>query len=181
MDRGQFTNLMKGLKSAYPNFSFVDSKEGMEMWYTMLKDLDYKLLSVAIQTHIATSKYPPSIAEIREITSAPLEDKDWSEGWELVLKAIRQYGTWRIEEALEFISEQDPLAADIAKRLDFKELCLSENLATDRANFRMAYEKQKEYDAKYEALPPNTKLYLDQLQNKTKLDKMTTESVKAIE
>lgn len=38
----------------------------VEVWYKMFKDDNPKLVSLAVQKHISTNKWPPSIAEVRE-------------------------------------------------------------------------------------------------------------------
>jgi len=37
----------------------------VKVWYALLKDCDYKLVADAVGKWIQTSKYPPSIAELR--------------------------------------------------------------------------------------------------------------------
>jgi len=59
------------LIAAYPNFDkFKDDSqvEGMvNMWATLFSDDDSAIVGLAVKKHIMTSKWPPSIAEIREL------------------------------------------------------------------------------------------------------------------
>ena len=59
------------LIAAYPNFDkFKDDGQVeamVNMWATLFADDDSKIVSLAVKRHIMTSKWPPSIAEIREI------------------------------------------------------------------------------------------------------------------
>lgn len=59
------------LIAAYPNFDkFRDDSQVeamVNMWATLFADDDGKIVALAIKRHIMTSKWPPSIAEIREI------------------------------------------------------------------------------------------------------------------
>lgn len=153
IEKNRFNNLMKGLKEAYPNFNMISSKEGLEMWYRMLSDIPYEQLSIAVQKHIATNKYPPSIAEIREHATSPENIIDWSEGWGYVLKALAYYGSYRVGEAMEYLKHKDILTFRVIRRLNFLELCKSEDLNIDRANFRMAYENERKYDRERKAIP----------------------------
>lgn len=160
MDARKFAALMKGLQSAYPNARLVDTDEGMQMWFRMLKDIPYDQLSIAIQQHISTSKFPPSIAEIREFALRG-EEKDWSEAWGEVLRCISLFGLYREKEALAYLKSKDEICYLIVKRLSFKEICLSENIQVERANFRMAYEAQGRIDRERKSLPDRLKVMLD--------------------
>lgn len=154
MNKREFTNLIKAVRAAYPNFQMINTQEGMEMWYAMLSDIPLQALSVAFQKHISTSKYPPSIAEIRELATEQKGGiKDWSEGYGLLKRAIKNFGYYREKEAMKWLAEIDPLTRTIVSRLNYQTLCLSEDEMTDRANFRMAYENQQKIQAKQNQLP----------------------------
>ena len=180
IDKKKFSNLMKGLQAAYPNAKFVDTEAGLEMWYTMLSDLPLENLVAAVQKHISTNKYAPTIAEIREIASNPAPVKDWSEGWGYVLSAVSQFGSYRADEALDYIYEMDPLSYKVLKRLNFKEICMSEDLTVDRANFRMAYENEKKYERENNAVPLQVKQVLERLSENKSLNK-ALENTNALE
>lgn len=157
MDKQRFNSLMKGLRAAYPNFKLVDTKEGLEMWFQMLNHLKYEELSLAVQKHIATSKYPPSIADILDLANNLEEEKDWSVGWNLVIRAIQNFGQYRELEALEYINKHDELAYKVARNLNFKNICNSFDLNIDRANFRKAYENMAKLERQNNALPGRIK------------------------
>lgn len=59
------------ITTAYPNFDkFRDEKHIRSMvaiWADMFSEDDAGLVALAVKEHISTSKWPPSIAEIREI------------------------------------------------------------------------------------------------------------------
>ena len=59
------------LIAAYPNFDkFKDDSQVesmVNMWATLFADDDSTIVGLAVKKHIMTSKWPPSIAEIREI------------------------------------------------------------------------------------------------------------------
>lgn len=159
-----FISLLLGIKAAYPNHKVLEDKASIEMWYRLLKDIPYQQLAVAIQTHIATNKFPPSIAEIRE-ASILRDKKDWGEGWGIVQYAIRRYGQYRETEALNYIRREDETAYQVIKRLNFKEVCNSENSMTDRANFRMMYENAEEINQHQSKLPQGLKDQRQELMN----------------
>ena len=71
MTKKETISLFGILIAAYPNFDkFKDDSqvEGMvNMWASLFADDDSTIVGLAVKKHIMTSKWPPSIAEIREI------------------------------------------------------------------------------------------------------------------
>ena len=152
MDREQFKILCKGMKSVYTQETFLPDADAFNIWFALLGDLDYAVLNAAIQKYMLTKKFPPTIADLRELatTIAAGDIPDWGEGWEKVLKAIRFYGYMRETEALQTMDE---LTQTCVKRLGWRNLCMSENNDHDRANFRMIYEQLGERTKKEKMLP----------------------------
>ena len=180
MTKDEFRVLAKGLKAVYTQPNFLPDAEAIQIWYELLKDLDYATANVAIQKHMVSSKYPPTIADIREQATevsygqAPL----WSDGWEQVLRAMRLYGSYRLQEALD---SMDDLTRKAVKRLGFKELCMSENIAVDRANFRMVFEQlaNREYETK--KLPLSLQNSIEDIQHSLEYKRMQQLLMKGIE
>ena len=141
MDRKKFFNIIKGIKSVYPNFG-VKSQEQAEFWYTMLSDLSYEELSIAVQKHISLNKWPPTVADIREQSMTTKEELlTGSDAWGEVQRVIRRYGSYREKEALESL---DPVVRKTVEGIGFKHLCLSESMMVDRAHFLKLYENNLE-------------------------------------
>ena len=140
MEREQFKILCKGMKAVYTQESFLPDADAFNIWFALLGDMDYAVLNAAIQKYMLTNKFPPTIADLREIgtTISNGEIQEWGEGWEKVLNAIRYFGFYRETEALETM---DDLTRTCVKRLGWRNLCMSENNNMDRANFRMIYEQ----------------------------------------
>ena len=84
MTRLEFSKIASAIKCAYPSANVLPDTNAINLWYTMLEDLDYGVCQNAVMQIISTSKYPPTIAEIREksagLTSKPI--MDWGEAWE---------------------------------------------------------------------------------------------------
>ena len=180
MTKDEFRVLAKGLKAVYTQPNFLPDAEAIQIWYELLKDLDYATANIAIQKHMVSSKYPPTIADIREQATevsygqAPL----WSDGWEQVLRAMRLYGSYRLQEALD---SMDDLTRKAVKRLGFKELCMSENIAVDRANFRMVFEQlaNREYETK--KFPLSLQNSIEDIQHSLEYKRMQQLLMKGIE
>lgn len=139
MEREEFKILVKGMKAVYAQPSFIPDQDAFNVWYGLIKDLDYKVCNAAIQKWMLTNKFPPTIAEIRELATEIQCGKlpDWGEAWEETCKAIRRFGFYRPKEGIESLS---PLTREVVNRLGWNNLCLSENATADRANFRQCYE-----------------------------------------
>ena len=140
MTLSEWTVLVKGLKSAYTYEKFLPDADAVKVWFELLKDIDYTVLNMACQQYISTNKFAPTIADLRELCSNVSNGQlpDYGKAWEEVLMAIRKCGMYQENLALERMSEQ---TRQVVKRMGFKNLCTSENVAADRANFRMIYEQ----------------------------------------
>ena len=71
MNKGDFLTIMERLEAAYPARFDKMGEDGKvnfyKTWYSLLKDLDKKALWHAASYHIKTSKFFPTIAELREL------------------------------------------------------------------------------------------------------------------
>lgn len=152
MDKREFATFAAALKTYYPRENLLPNPQAMELWYRQLQDIPCQLAEMALNKWVATNKWPPSIAEIREQASAIKngEKQLWSDGWEEVLRAISKYGRYRETEALQSMSE---LTRKAVKRLGFKSICISENIMADRANFRMIFEQLSDRESTAQQLP----------------------------
>lgn len=138
MSKEEFATLVLVMQAMYGD-EFIGTEEAMDVWFALLHDLDYQILSKALQKYMLTNKFKPTVAELREnyadlICPVAL---DWSEGWEKVCKSIGQYGMYRTEEAMESFDE---VTREAVKRLGFQNICLSENIVADWARFAEIYQ-----------------------------------------
>lgn len=140
MDTREFSLIAKAIRTYYPRENILPSNEAVMLWYEQLQDLDYNTTAAALKKWVATNKWSPSIADIREITSSISNPaiKDWSEAWEEARKAVRRFGRYNPEDAMASLDE---LTRETVKRMGYYDLCASENHDADRANFRMIYER----------------------------------------
>lgn len=148
----EFETIALALKASYPNSNVLPDKYAMRTWFEALADLDARVASNAVWEHISTSVFPPSIAEIRQKCSERLSPMitDWGEAWEEVLMAIRKYGSYREDEAVNSLSK---LTAIAVRRMGFRNLCMSENTVADRAHFQRIYEGMVKEEKRQVQLP----------------------------
>ena len=138
VSKQEFATLVLAMQAMYGE-EFIGTEETMDVWFALLHDLDYQILSKALQKHMLTNKFKPTVAELREIYADLIcpAISDWSEGWEQVSKAIGHYGMYRTEEAMESFDE---VTKEAVKRLGFQNICLSENIVADRTRFAEIYQ-----------------------------------------
>lgn len=167
MEREEFKILVKGMKAVYTKPDFLPDKDAFEIWYNLLRDLNYSVCSAAIQSYMMTNKFPPTIADIRQLASDVQQghQPDWGNGWEQVVKNISKYGmcTYDPERLVQCKESFDPITRKVVERLGWKELCMSENPMADRANFRMIYEQIAEREKKNNQISGSLKLTMNQI------------------
>ena len=164
MTKKEFSLFAMAIRTYYPKENILPNQQAMELWFRQLKDIPYNVAEAALNKWVATNKWSPSIAEIREMTAyvANGDVPDWGEGWEQVIMAIRRYGMYQEGLALE---SMDELTRTAVKRLGFRNLCLSENVNQDRANFRMIYEQLSERKKVNDQIPEGLKMAIAQIQH----------------
>ena len=139
MDKQEFSTLAMAIRTYYPKENILPNQQAMALWYRELQDIPFPVAEAALRKWVSTNKWSPSIAELREVcaTVSHGEIPQWGEGWEKVLKAIRKHGMYNISGALNSL---DPLTRQAVEQVGFREICMSENIGVERANFRMVYE-----------------------------------------
>lgn len=169
MTKDEFKILAKGLKAVYTYPSFLPDADSLEIWFQLLKDLDYKVCNVAIQKYMMTETRIPTPADIRNLcTSVMTGDKPiWSDGWEEVIMAIRRYGSYNEEAALESMSD---ITKQCVRRLGYQNLCRSEAIEVDRANFRMIFEQVANREHEKKKLPSGMQQLIASIQEKKMLE-----------
>ena len=100
MTKQEFATLVVAMQAMYGE-DFIGTEQELDVWYALLHDLDYQILSKALQQYMLTNKFKPTVAEMREIYAELVSPviSDWSEGWEKVNRAIGHYGMYQ-EEAV---------------------------------------------------------------------------------
>lgn len=157
MDKKEFATFAAALRTYFPRETILPNQQAMELWYMELQDLSYNVAMMALREHVHTSKWSPSISELREraATIRDGETPDWGEAWATVQQAIRRKGMYRESEALEGMDE---VTRATVERLGFQSLCLSENAVADRARFKDIYEQVAQRKKRENQLPESLRL-----------------------
>lgn len=134
MKQSEAAKLVAMLIAAYPHSQVSEATS--RVYERMLADIDADVASRAIERLIATSRYLPTVADIR----ATVVDLDRGpvrcgvDAWCDVLGEIRRVG---------YMGEphfDDPLVAEIVARWGWRRICLDGGVESDRARFAELYD-----------------------------------------
>lgn len=117
-----------------------------QVYERMLADLEYPAANAAVERLLATARFMPTIAEIRETALAITvgEQKPGGQAWGAVVKAIASEGVYRTPgRDFEF---RDQVTAKCVASMGWENLCNSENQTADRARFIELYDKLAVHD-----------------------------------
>lgn len=133
MKRSEAAEIVMMLLGAYPNAKTTASTS--QVYETMLADLDVATARAAVVKLVATSKWMPTVAEVREaateVVSGPV--RSGADAWLDVMGEIRRVGVYG---APRF---DDALTASIVQRWGWRTICETA-AAPDRARFIETYD-----------------------------------------
>ncbi|MFW9970264.1 MAG: replicative helicase loader/inhibitor [Candidatus Odinarchaeota archaeon] len=149
----EFAVIIATLENSYK--SQPATKETMKIWYECLKDIDYKIAHKAIQKILLTSKFYPTIAEIRESCYELLngEKMTGGEAWGIFTKYITLSSPRSDYEKLE---NDYPEVYKIVKHLGGRDLLLG-NISFVRPEFERIFNENYEISKKQNLLTDSFK------------------------
>ena len=108
--------------------------DGIHVWASLLADLDFGAVKGAIERLAKTSKWLPTVAEIRaEVVEDRADLPEPEVAWGFVWRAISKYGE---RQRPQFAHDEIRQAVDA---IGWSSICLDENVAASRARFTDAY------------------------------------------
>lgn len=154
MDKQEFSTFAMALRTYYPKENILPNAQAMELWFRELQDIPYNVAVTSLRKWVATNKWSPTIAEIREMTATIQygEQLTWGESWERALNAVRRYGSYNREKALDSL---DPLTRKCVENIGYLDLCMSENIMVERAHFQKIFEIYAKREMTDKRLPNN--------------------------
>jgi len=162
LTKDEFTNIA-GILTAVWEINFDDVT--IQVWYTSLKDLEYKRAELAVEKLVSSLKNRVTPAHIRETYAEfETERKSTVDMFMIVNNAIADYGRYRAAEALEYIKREDETAYMIINALGFLNVC------DNKPNFlkpqlEKLYKEVAESIQNQKVLPDKLKLELTNLKN----------------
>ena len=139
MDLQVFVKCISVLEKSYDKFNITNDKDKLMLWYEMLGDRSEIEFMLGVKKYIKSSEFAPTIAGIKKAIADIITSQapDGMEAWNELQMAIRRFGMYREQEALESLSDR---TRRVVKSLGFKNLCISENQMADRAHFLRMFE-----------------------------------------
>lgn len=136
MEKADAAELVALLSMAFPR---PPMQEGtMQVYESMMLDLPRETAQAAVQRLITSSRFLPTIAEIRaaavEVVRGP--KRAGAEAWGDVTMAIRRVGRYRPPPDFD-----DPLVSECVTNMGWLSLCDSTNETADRARFIELYDQ----------------------------------------
>jgi hypothetical protein len=134
MTQLEVAQLVAMLAAAFPHARI--GEKTMQVYESMLADLDHEAAKRACARLLSTAKFMPTIAEIRGAT-VDMEHgprRIGAEAWGDVNDAVRRFGRYQ-PPAFE-----DPLVAECVRSFGWSSLCDSTNDTADRARFIELYD-----------------------------------------
>lgn len=152
MTKQEFATFAMALKTYFPREQLLPNQQAMELWYRELSDIPFQLAEAVLRKWVATNKWSPSIAEIREMTVGLVsgEPMTWGESWEKALDVVRRYGSYGKEKAMNSL---DPLTRRCVESIGYMALCMSENIMVERAHFQRIFEVYAKREQTAQRLP----------------------------
>lgn len=159
MTREEFSVIAKGLKAIYTDPKFMPDKDSFDIWYEALKDLEYRIASMATQAYIKIEKFTPVPADIRryaeQIQSPLTDDMSEIEAWSMVRKALNN-GYYGAKEEFEKLPEL--IRETLGKYERLKEMSIldiSQVETVEASNFMRSYRAKLEAKKRQRQLDKN--------------------------
>lgn len=167
MDKKEFAMISMALESYFPNADLFPNAQVKELWFNNLKDISYMDCQTIINEWVVNNSRCPTIADIRGLYSD--SDTSSGDGWEEVLMAIRKYGLYDIEGALESMT---PITRKAVQQIGFKEICMCEpgKLSIERAQFKKCFEEIQDREKKLNRLPEHLRIERERRMGIEKMD-----------
>lgn len=146
MTSNEVTKLLAMIAASYPSYTkqIKQNIEGMvTVWSAFLTDIPFDLAVEVLTRVISKSPYPPTLYDFKREIIELLEENslDAVEAWGQVMSAVRFYGVYRADEALESLDET---TRKVVEAIGWNEICLTENIDTVRAHFIKLYDQYRE-------------------------------------
>lgn len=173
MTRKETVKLFTVFTSAYPRFDTFKNpgalKPVIELWTEMLADVPYPVVEAAAKKLILESPYPPTISDVRkqvaDITADPKSKIDGATAWGEVSRAVREYGWYDPDGALQSMS---PRSRKVVRSIGWKEICMCDKPGVVRGQFLKMYDSYVKRERKDALLPERLKGDIRQIGNRQK-------------
>ena len=162
MTRDDFYKIAAGLRAAYKRDRLLDDQSAFDVWYELLKDLDYDIAAAAAQAYMTIEHFPPVPADIRKKAAELINwhtDMTEGEAWMMVRKAISNgiYGSREEYAALPEVI-QKALGSPEQLKIWAMDEGFSESVA--QSQFLRSYRVQLQRQKTEDLLPASVRMRL---------------------
>lgn len=166
MTREQFSLIVKGIRSIWKDA--IPDQYAFNMWYSLLKDIEYQALSDALKEYMMTNRFAPMPADLRELALKKYESSSERvpelEAWSYVNKAVRN-STYNAEDEFEKLPVLVQKAVGSPSILRSWATNDGYNIDVMQSNFLRSYRNVLSEDDKLRRINPN---YIkEQIENKS--------------
>lgn len=173
MTRDEFKILVKGMKAVYTQQTFIPDADAFNVWFSMLEDIEYSVASVSVQVYMMQNKFPPTIADIRELSTNMKngQQANASEAWDIVYKALCN-STYNSES--EFMKLPPLVQKAVGSAGQLRQWAIDENFnaGVESSNFKRVYAQVCEREKKQSQLP---------IDLNNKISELTENTIKMLE
>lgn len=168
MTQDEIISVLRIIKMSYPNFSKDMTKDQandmIEVWGMMFADDDARIVIEAVKTAVSTSKFPPSIAEVKEkiklIQKDPNEISEM-EAWNMVVEAMKDTRDSKCFDKLDENIKRVVGSYSQLKQWAFMDL--SQVNTVVQSNFLRSYRSIIAHKNEYSNLPSSAKKLSEEL------------------
>lgn len=153
--------IMTILHTAYPHYyanaTDEEKKAALNLWSTMFDDYDYNTVAAAVKAVIATSKFPPTVADINEklrLLTMP-QSMGETEAWCKVRKAICN-GYYNSREEFEKLPDECKAIVHAPEQLKAWSQISEDELNTVVASYFMRDFRNNEIQRKEKQMLPSS-------------------------
>lgn len=154
MTRDETKTVLATMSAVYSKNLLPDVTElTVNVWFQLLQDLPYNLISAAVMGWMQTNQYPPTVAGIRELVM-PNNAMQPEEAWGKIQEAALRYGHTQPKEAEMFLGSR---IWTIVNRFGWQYFCMMpiDEESTYYAQFRNAYNDEQRKTTEQARLSPS--------------------------
>lgn len=164
MTREETKTILATMATTYPKNLMPEITDlTVNVWFQLLQDIPYQKVQAATAAWLASNRYPPTIADIREMVLVKSLESSMDtaeEAWGKVQIAVRRYGWTEEERAKEALGE---MIWKTVGSFGWKYWCQMpiEDESTYFAQFRNAFNVAKKRGAETVQIPAQIREKLD--------------------
>lgn len=149
----EFGQLADAIKTYFPRDNMLPTPTAMELWYDMLKDIDYQSAYIGLKNHVSTSKFAPTIADIRNGAAIKQpQELNEMEAWALVSKAIRN-GTYNSVKEYAKLPQAVQKAVGLPDQLRIWAMDENYNEEVVMSQFQRCYRSELKRQEEFQKMP----------------------------